>query len=191
MKASSRGTWVAGILAIGQVALASHAAQSQPPQVMAFDIKHQALGDALNELARQSGLQIVLYSEVGAGLSIPALLGNFTPTGALERMLSGTQLDYEFINDRTVVIEPKSAKARKTSSISSLPATLNGGHSLLLAQAEGRVPTPAQEGTGAARANTPAAAARDEGRTERSDLAVQEVTVTARRREETLQTTPV
>src|SRR6185295_18430871 len=131
MKASPRGTWVAGMVAIGQIALASHAAQSQPPQVIALDIKHQALGDALNELARQSGLQIVLYSEVGEGISAPTLLGNFTPSSALEQMLSGTQLGYEFINDRTVVIEPKSAKARKTSSISALSPTVNGGHSLL------------------------------------------------------------
>src|SRR3954470_3684499 len=158
MKASSRGRWIAGILALGRVALASHAAQSQPPQVIAFDIKHQALGDALNELARQSGLQIVLYSEVGAGISIPTLLGNFTPTSALEQMLSGTQLDYEFINDRTVVIEPKSAKARKTSSISSFPATLNGGHSLLLAQAAPREPAGAQGATSAGGGN-PAAPA--------------------------------
>jgi iron complex outermembrane receptor protein len=191
MRASPRGTWVAGIIAIGQVALASHAAQSHPPQIIALDIKHQALGDALNELARQSGLQIVLYSEVGEGVSAPTLLGNFTPTSALEQMLSGTQLDYEFINDRTVVIEPKSAKARKTSSISSLPATLNGGHALLLAQAETREPAVAQGAPGAAGGNPAAPASRRDGDSERSDLAVQEVTVTARRREESLQTTPV
>src|SRR4051812_34836263 len=125
MNASPRGTWVAGILAIGQVMFAAHAAQSHaPPATIALDIRQQALGDALNELARQSGLQIVLYSEVGAGISAPTLLGNFTATSALEKMLDGTQLDYEFINDRTVVIEPRSAKVRKTSSISSLPATL-------------------------------------------------------------------
>src|SRR5690349_12608675 len=99
MKASPRGTWMAGLLAIGQVMLAANAAQSHAPSAtLVLDIKHQALGDALNEFARQSGLQIVLYSEVGAGISAPELLGNFTATSALEKMLDGTPLDYEFIN---------------------------------------------------------------------------------------------
>ena len=52
MNASPRGTWVAGMLAIGQVMFAAHAAQSHaPPATLALDIKQQALGDALNELA--------------------------------------------------------------------------------------------------------------------------------------------
>lgn len=151
MNASPRGRWVAGIFAIGQIVLASSAAEPHtpaPPPIIALDIAQQALGDALNELARQSGLQIVLYSEVGAGISVPALLGNFTATSALERMLAGTQLDYEFINDRTVVIEPRSAKAHKTSAISPLPAGLANRHPLLLAQAEPREPAGAPGGAG-------------------------------------------
>ncbi|MEP7247321.1 MAG: TonB-dependent receptor, partial [Gammaproteobacteria bacterium] len=191
MNASPRGTWVAGTLAIGLVMLAAHAAQSHTPPIIPLDIKHQALGDALNELARQSGLQIVLYSEVGVGISAPTLLGNFTATSALERMLNGTELDYEFINDRTVVIEPKSVKARKASSISALPATLSDGLPLLLAQAEPPEPAGAQAGAGVLRGSGAVQGSRAEGEAGRSELAVQEITVTARRREETLQTTPV
>src|SRR4051812_38381285 len=53
MTASLRGRWLAGVLAIGQIVLAADAAQSRPPSIIALDIKQQALGDALNELARQ------------------------------------------------------------------------------------------------------------------------------------------
>ena len=84
-------------------------------------------------------------------VAVFALLHCGQATSALEKMLDGTQLDYEFINERTVVIEPRSAKVRKTSSISSLPATLGDGHPLLLAQAEPGEPASPQAGARAAR----------------------------------------
>jgi iron complex outermembrane receptor protein len=139
-----------------QIALVAAGAQARAPAVVALDIKQQSLGDALNEFAQQSGVQIVLYTEVGAGMSSPTLLGRFTTASALERLLNGTPLDYQFINERTVAIEPKAPQVFRVAAQSESPA-------------------PAREATEPAR----------------SDLAVQEVTVTARRREESLQTTPV
>ncbi len=172
MKTSPRGTWIAGIVAIGQVALASHAAQSHPPQIVALDIKHQALGDALNELARQSGLQIVLYSEVGEGISAPALLGNFTPT---QRVGADAERNGARATSSSTTapssLSPNPPRLEGPLSISALPAGLNGGHSLLLAQAETREPAPASPG----RADTAATAARDEAQADRSELVVQEV----------------
>jgi hypothetical protein len=82
--------------------------------------KRQPLGDALNELAKQSRLQIVLFTQLGEGMSAPTLLGKYTATSALERLLDGTPLGYEFINPRTVAIEPKSAERKKTSSLSTV-----------------------------------------------------------------------
>jgi iron complex outermembrane receptor protein len=186
MNTSPRGAWVARLFAIVPLALAANAVESHTPPILALDIKQQPLGDALNELARQSGLQIVLYTEVSDGISAPTLTGKFTATTALQRLLDGTPLEYEFINDRTVAIEPKAAKPRKTAS-----HVRGESRGLLLAQADPANAASTQADPSESRAAPGSQSSRDDADTARSELAVQEVTVTARRREEKLQTTPV
>ncbi|HEU4625438.1 MAG TPA: TonB-dependent receptor [Steroidobacteraceae bacterium] len=186
MNESLRGRWLAGLLALAPLLAASGTALAHEPPLIALDIKPQPLGDALNELAKQSRLQIVLFTQVGEGISAPTLLGKYTATGALDKLLYGTPLDYEFINPRTVAIEPKSAKQKKTSLLAT--PGMSDRHLLRLAQAE-------PEAAGAQRSSgeqpSSPSGSRDENEGARSDLAVQQVTVTARRREESLQTTPV
>ena len=71
-----------------------------------FDLKigSQPLEQALQEFARQSGLQILFFSQVTAGLRAPALAGEFTLQGALDRLLGGSGLSYRVINADTVAI---------------------------------------------------------------------------------------
>jgi iron complex outermembrane recepter protein len=188
MNAAPGARWAVGLFALAQlVSAAANAAEPAKPPLITLDIKRQPLGDALNELARQSGLQIVLYTQVGEGMSAPTLLGRYTAESALEKLLNGTALDYQFINPRTVAIEPKSAKPPNTSSL--LPSMGAEKRAFMLAQAEPRRPAGPQQNSEA----TPSSASpsRDETEAARSELAVQQVTVTARRREESLQTTPV
>ena len=75
MSSGSRIAWVAGALATFAGALPASAEEALAPGTIALDIERQPIGDALNELARQSGLQIVLYTEVGEGVSAPSLVG--------------------------------------------------------------------------------------------------------------------
>jgi iron complex outermembrane receptor protein len=185
MNAAPGGRWAVGLFAIAQLVLTANAAEPAKPPLITLDIKRQPLGDALNELARQSGLQIVLYTQVGEGVSAPTLLGKYTAVSALEKLLNGTALDYQFINPRTVAIEPKSGKQPNTSSLSpSMPAEQRA---FMLAQAEPRRPADTQPNSESMPST--ASPSRDETETARSDLSVQQVTVTARRREESLQTT--
>jgi len=88
MNTGFRGRSFIGALLAGHVAVAAGVTQARAPALVALDIKQQSLGDALNEFAQQSGVQIVLYTEVGAGISSPMLLGRFTTANALERRAS-------------------------------------------------------------------------------------------------------
>lgn len=82
------------------------AADAIPPRIAAvtLDIRSQPIGDALNEFGQQSGIQILLYSEVAKGLTGPALVGAFTPDEALLQLLSNTGLTYSYVNARTIAI---------------------------------------------------------------------------------------
>ena len=59
---------------------------------------------ALFELAQKSGVQIVLGSDVEKSIKLPAIQGSFTVKGALNEMLKGSGLSYEFTSDDLVVI---------------------------------------------------------------------------------------
>lgn len=82
-------------------------------------IEPQPLGTALQEFAKQSGLQIIFFSRAVEGREAPALDGNFGLAAALERLLAGSGLTYAVIDDRAVEIRSLPANneqkvARKT-----------------------------------------------------------------------------
>ena len=60
--------------------------------------------DALQELARQTGIQIVFFSEITAGRSSPALSGEYTLTAALTRLLEGSGLTFRQLDEHTVEV---------------------------------------------------------------------------------------
>src|SRR3984957_9350569 len=67
-------------------------------------IPAEPLGDALNELAQQTGLQILFSSELVARIRAPAVKGSFTADDALRRILANSGLRFEFVNPRTIAI---------------------------------------------------------------------------------------
>lgn len=105
-----------GVLAAVRLAVA---AEGRPPVIL--NIEAQPLGNALNQFAQQSGLQLVFYSKIGKGLVAPRVEGAYSPEAALEQLLANTPLGYEFINPRTVAILAK-AQGRETSKVSGLSA---------------------------------------------------------------------
>ena len=77
-----------------------------------LSIPAEPLANALNDLAQQSGLQVMFASELVASLRSPEVKGSLTPTQALQQLLSNTGLRYEFVNPHTITIvgpEPKPA----------------------------------------------------------------------------------
>lgn len=68
----------------------------------------QPLGDALNELARQAGLQLLVRRELVAGKQAPALSGQLTARQALDRLLAGSGLE-AVIDGASVIVQAASA----------------------------------------------------------------------------------
>jgi iron complex outermembrane receptor protein len=71
-----------------------------------ISIKPQSLIAALNALAAQTGLQIVVMSQVTANKQAPAVSGDLTNDEALAKILRDTGLSYQKIDNNTVAIKP-------------------------------------------------------------------------------------
>ncbi|TBV12391.1 TonB-dependent siderophore receptor [Stutzerimonas kirkiae] len=72
---------------------------------VAFDIPAQPLGAALNQLAEQSGLQVIYNGELVQGLSSPAVSGSQEPEAALQRLLQASGLVWRSAGAGSVVLE--------------------------------------------------------------------------------------
>jgi outer membrane receptor protein involved in Fe transport len=84
--------------------LAATTVHAQPTATLTADIAPQPLYRALAAFATQTGLQVVYLSDVvGARKSRGAQAGLST-SAALDQLLAGTSLDFEFVNDWTVSI---------------------------------------------------------------------------------------
>lgn len=71
-------------------------------------IEQQTLADALNEWAKQTGLQLVSASSKGMNTTVaPVIKGEYTAQGALDELLKGTTLTYEWVSERAVAIREK------------------------------------------------------------------------------------
>src|SRR3984893_12182104 len=144
-----------------------------------YDLKidRQPLNTALQELAKQTGLQIIFFSKVAAGHDAPALNGKYTAEGALGVLLNGTELTFHALNAGTIEVEPKDAirKASSTGSLNRAPQVRGDGSGsdspLRLAQASGNLPGSADS------SNSPRA--RDANRDNDPNQLLQEIVVTA------------
>jgi len=183
------------VVAIGAVWLSGVAVAQQPPtRPITLDIQAQPIEGALNAFARQAGVQVLFYSRLVEGLDAPRLTGKYTPEAALAQLLSGTSLRYEFINDRTVAIRSaKSSEARSNPPIGSSNA---GSAELHLADGSTTdVETARQalwrrlaEAEGNASDTGPMPPPRSN---EASESSLEEIIVTAQKREQRLQDVPV
>jgi len=97
-------------LAVGNAVHAQQRDVALTPQD--YSITAGSLGDALNQLATQSKLQIVYSPELVGGKTAPVVSGQQTWREALQKLLAGSGLEWGFVNDTTVVIR-QSGKAVK------------------------------------------------------------------------------
>jgi len=72
---------------------------------VAFDIPAQSLASALNQLAAQSGLQVIYNGELVQGLSSPAVRGSQEPEAALQHLLQGSGLVWHATGQGSVMLE--------------------------------------------------------------------------------------
>lgn len=94
------------VLAMGFIG-AVPAQSAQEPVRVALEIGAQPLIDALNEFARQAGLQLLLDADRAAeGMTAPRLSGSYTVDAALKILLEHSNLRYEFLSDRVVTVRP-------------------------------------------------------------------------------------
>lgn len=91
-----------------------------------FLIERQALDRALQEFAKQSGVQVIFFSKVTDGRQSPSLKGRYTAAAALTGLLSGSGLTYRELDAKTVEIEvqPKPASQTTSNDRARAPASL-------------------------------------------------------------------
>ncbi|XAH25533.1 TonB-dependent siderophore receptor [Xylophilus sp. GW821-FHT01B05] len=94
------------------LAISASAVQAQPASNTPTDItiSAQPLAQALNELARQARVTLVVAPALVAGKSAPALSGRLTLEQALERLLAGSGLQAS-VDGSTVVVRPAPASS--------------------------------------------------------------------------------
>ncbi|HWG31917.1 MAG TPA: TonB-dependent receptor, partial [Steroidobacteraceae bacterium] len=68
------------------------------------NIPAQALGSALEELAKERDIQVIYRSEVVFDRMTEGAVGEFTPDEALRKLLTGTGLSYRYLTASTVTI---------------------------------------------------------------------------------------
>src|SRR5690242_15555098 len=81
-------------------------AQANDPKSVKVDIQQQSVMEALKELGEQTGLQLLMRVDTVStdGIVVQPVSGKLSVKAALDKLLAGTGLTYEFVNDRTIRI---------------------------------------------------------------------------------------
>ena len=82
---------------------------AEASEKLSHDIAAQPLAQALSEFATQTGLQVVYVSGIAATQTSNRAPRGLAAPDALQRLLEGTGLRFEFLNDRTVRIFSESS----------------------------------------------------------------------------------
>ena len=67
-------------------------------------IARQPLDSALQEFARQTGIQIIFFSYLTDGQRVLALDGTYTVDVAMNALLAGSMLTFRWVNPKTIEI---------------------------------------------------------------------------------------
>jgi hemoglobin/transferrin/lactoferrin receptor protein len=84
-----------------------HAAE---PAAYTLHIATQPLDTALQEFARQTGVQIIFFSYLTEGQRAPPLDGTYSVDAAMRALLADSKLTFRRVNAKTIEIRP----ARRT-----------------------------------------------------------------------------
>src|SRR5262245_8359448 len=116
---------------IGLIAISTGMCIEAAGAPVSVDVRPQPLIDALNDWAQQTGYQVIVPASAAGEGRAPALKGEYSCDAALQRLLTGTKLDYRFVNARTVTIEERTES--RSSDLTYIPQS---GEIVRLAQLE-------------------------------------------------------
>ena len=74
------------------------------PAAHKLHIASQPLDSALQEFARQSGIQVLFFSYLTDGQQAPALDGTYTVDVAMNALLAHSTLTFRWVNPKTIQI---------------------------------------------------------------------------------------
>lgn len=77
----------------------------------AIEIEPQPLPGALREFSEQTGLQLAYVATLARGKTSPGTRGETQPEEALDEILDGAELKYQYVNEHTVAIGPDRSRA--------------------------------------------------------------------------------
>jgi len=83
------------------------------PRKEHFEISAQSFSGALQAYARQTGEQVVFFSNLAAGRTVQRISGTYTREQVLERILSNTGLTYQRLNSNTIAVGPMGGPGAK------------------------------------------------------------------------------
>lgn len=145
-------------------------------------IESQPLGSALQEFAKQSGIQVIFFSKITDGFQAPAVQGHYTVDAAIKRLLDDSKLTYRLVNANTIEIQAASSET-EISARTTKPSDADGREGKSSSSGGFRgAPAPAGE------AAVMASVGKPEGR--QSSGLLEEVVVTAQKRKERLEDVP-
>jgi len=172
---------MAGVLSCTVAYGQSSSPASTEPATLAVNIERQTVREALRAFGEQTGIQVLFRSEgvTTKGVISQGVVGQFSAQEVLARLLANTGLKYEFVNAHTVRISSANASSVKEAADPD-PNGSSSGNSQSAQPNESSATTP----------SVASEAGRDE-ETKRSEYKVEEVIVTAQKREERLQDVPV
>jgi type II secretory pathway component GspD/PulD (secretin) len=109
------------LLLIGAGAVSAQQAAEQPSSSTAamqaqqqheFEIEGGDLGEALDQFAQQTRLQIIFNPDFLTGKTAPGISGRYTANEVLQQLLNGTGLSWEYVNEKTLTIRPVVARGQ-------------------------------------------------------------------------------
>jgi iron complex outermembrane receptor protein len=158
------------------------------------NIPAQELGPALTTLAREFELQVLYQTEVVGTRLTQGVSGAMTAAEALEHVLSGTGLTYRYLDDKTVTILPIASRAGRDATSDAKNTDTEGENASTKEgkkkSSDGFRVAQMDRGTSAGSPGESRAALNSvDSARKRSEL--EEVVVTAEKREERLQDVPV
>jgi TonB-dependent siderophore receptor len=103
----------------------------------------------LQELARQTGVQLLFVSQIAAGHRAPKLSGEYTLDGAMTRLLEGSDLTFRQVNEHTIEVRQPARATRSPPGATQSASNEPMDEVLVTATAEQvvatRIPTPLRE----------------------------------------------
>jgi outer membrane receptor protein involved in Fe transport len=156
------------IIALAGLVLLAPARPAMAGDAVTYDIQPQRLGAALKSLAEQGQLQMMFSPQMVAGLVTKGLKGTYPPARAIKILLEGTGLAFHF-NGRDTIVISRSSAGKKEDSVPPEAGSGPSGQSEPAGTPGGAREVPAASGQGA------------------SESAIEEILVTAARREQRLQ----